>query len=762
MATPSKKHGSSKVVATVEETTVLTTATATTTSTTTTTTTTTTIAAGKDAKTRPVLAGTPSGFLAAADARAMAGVTLLALLVRGFYLSHPHQAVFDEIPTGDYISQYIKGTFFLDIDPPFGKLLLAGVARLFGYDGQFDFSNIGATYLGHSVPFVELRLFSVLLGALLAPIAYATIKAANLSSTAALLASLMVAFDHALITESRYIVLDPILLFLAGATLMAYTIFRRYDEHAFTGGWWSWLGVTGTFLALTISTKRSGLFLLGTLVTATLGEFYRLLGDRRVGLCQLGRHVLARAVAYVAIPALVYLACYEAHFRLLHQHTHSAQMMSVEYRSTLSNGTTITPTMPQEVSFGSEVSIQHADSHSYLHSHEHYYPGGSHQQQVTVYQHDDIFNTWRVERFQQTETPYDQQPPLPIYNGERIRLLHKMTNCRLHSHEHKAPMTENEHHKEVSAYGFPNFPGDSNDDWIIEVVDYDRRVPQAKRQIMALHTYFRLRHANLGCYLSSHNAVLPSWGFGQGEVTCIRDGNPKNLVWRITAHHHPTMPADAPVATVATPSFWSKLRETHKAMASVSRNLADKIHPEGSRPSAWWPLLRKGVTLVESPLYAIRVLGNLPIWLCSSLSVLVWCLLQLVLVLRDQRGYKDTWHGYRLPIMNMGGLLAIGWIAHFVPYFTMERPLFLNEYLPGFYYSLLLSCVLLDTAFRSLNALSSHLSHALLTVLALAMVATFWLLSPWIYGLPVSASYCERARLLSFWKWDCPAATESA
>jgi dolichyl-phosphate-mannose-protein mannosyltransferase len=57
---------------------------------------------------------------------------------------------------------------------------------------------------------------------------------------------------------------------------------------------------------------------------------------------------------------------------------------------------------------------------------------------------------------------------------------------------------------------------------------------------MAIYTQFRLRHANLNCYLSSHGTKLPNWGFEQEEVTCIRDGRAANLVWRVATHHHPT------------------------------------------------------------------------------------------------------------------------------------------------------------------------------------------------------------------------------
>ena len=74
----------------------------------------------------------------------MIGVTLIALLIRAFRISQPHQVVFEEANAGDAASQYITGSFFTDAEPPFGKLLLTAVAYFFGYDGQFNFNESAA------------------------------------------------------------------------------------------------------------------------------------------------------------------------------------------------------------------------------------------------------------------------------------------------------------------------------------------------------------------------------------------------------------------------------------------------------------------------------------------------------------------------------------------------------------------------------------------------------------------------------------------
>ena len=44
---------------------------------------------------------------------------------------------------GKTVNAYLKDEFMFDAHPPLGKLILAGVASIFNYNGSFAFDEIG-------------------------------------------------------------------------------------------------------------------------------------------------------------------------------------------------------------------------------------------------------------------------------------------------------------------------------------------------------------------------------------------------------------------------------------------------------------------------------------------------------------------------------------------------------------------------------------------------------------------------------------------
>jgi dolichyl-phosphate-mannose-protein mannosyltransferase len=247
------------------------------------------------------------------------------------------------------------------------------------------------------------------------------------------------------------------------------------------------------------------------------------------------KHWIARGVCLILIPFCVYALSFKLHFMILNRSGPGDAQMSSLFQAHL-KGNNFAES-PLEIAIGSKVSIKNFGyGGGLLHSHVQTFPVGSNQQQVTCYHYKDDNNNFVVSPTWE-EGEYDPEAPLKfLQDGSIIRLVHASTGRNLHSHAIAAPMTKN--HYEVAGYGNASL-GDSNDNWVVEVVD--DMIQGSKSQVERVHaltTRLRFRHANLNCYLRAANVPLPQWGFKQIEVTCDKENNPKDVhtYWNVESH----------------------------------------------------------------------------------------------------------------------------------------------------------------------------------------------------------------------------------
>ena len=253
-----------------------------------------------------------------------------------------------------------------------------------------------------------------------------------------------------------------------GFTALAFTSFTNQHEQgpskAFKPNWWFWLVMTGLGLGATVSMKWVGLFTIAWVGSLTVVQLWVLLGDyKNVTPRLMTKHILARAFCLIVIPVAFYMGMFAIHFLCLVNPGEGDGFMSSEFQATL-NSKSMRDT-PANVAFGSRVSIRHHNTQGgYLHSHPLMYPGGSKQQQITLYPHKDENNVWLLENTTQPldasgnaingSLAWDNLDPTYIKDGDTIKLWHVPTKRRLHSHDVRPPVTEAEWQNEVSAYGY--------------------------------------------------------------------------------------------------------------------------------------------------------------------------------------------------------------------------------------------------------------------------------------------------------------------
>nr|KAF6486618.1 protein O-mannosyltransferase 2 [Rousettus aegyptiacus] len=402
----------------------------------------------------------------------LALVTLLSFATRFHRLDEPRHVCWDETHFGKMGSYYINRTFFFDVHPPLGKMLIGLAGYLSGYDGTFMFQRPGDKYEQHN--YMGMRRFCASLGSLLIPFAYLIVLELSKSLPAALLTAALLTFDTGCLTLSQYILLDPILMFFIMAAMLSMV---KYN---------------------------------------TISDLWHLFGDLSLSLVTMGKHLTARILCLIVLPLALYTATYAVHFMVLNKSGPGDGFFSSAFQARLAGNNLHNASIPEHLAYGSVITVKNLRmAIGYLHSHRHLYPEGigARQQQVTTYLHKDYNNLWIIKKHNTNSDPLDPSFPVEfVRHGDIIRLEHKETSRNLHSHYHEAPLTRK--HYQVTGYGI-NGTGDSNDFWRIEVVNR-----KFGNRIKVLRSRIRFIHLVTGCVLGSSGKILPKWGWEQVEVTC--------------------------------------------------------------------------------------------------------------------------------------------------------------------------------------------------------------------------------------------------
>ncbi|XP_034520603.1 protein O-mannosyl-transferase 1 isoform X2 [Ailuropoda melanoleuca] len=639
-------------------------------------------------------------------------LTAMGLLSRLWQLAYPRAVVFDEVYYGQYISFYMKRIFFLDgSGPPFGHMLLALGGYLGGFDGNFLWNRIGAEY-SSNVPVWSLRLLPALTGALSVPMAYQILLELGFSHCAAMGAALLMLIENALITQSRLMLLESVLIFFNLLAVLSYLKFSNSQkQRPFSLSWWFWLMLTGVACSCAVGVKYVGVFTYLLVLAVASVHAWHLIGDRTLSHIRVLCHLLARAAALLVVPALMYLLFFYVHLILVYRSGPHDQIMSSAFQASLEGGLArITQGQPLEVAYGSQVTLKNVFGKPvpcWLHSHQSTYPmiyengrGSSHQQQVTCYPFKDVNNWWIVKDPGRHQLVVGS-PPRPVRHGDVVQLVHGMTTRFLNTHDVAAPLSP--HSQEVSCYVDYNISMPSQNLWRLDIVNRESDADVWKTILSEV----RLVHVNTSAVLKLSGAHLPDWGFRQLEVVGekLSRGYHESMVWNVEEHRYGKsqeqkereleLHSPAQMDFSRNLSFMARFLELQWRMLTVKSDGSE--HKYSSSPLDW-------VTLDTSIAYwlhprtsaQIHLLGNVVIWASASLATVVYALLFFWYLLRRRRGLRDLPEDSWLRWVLAGALCAGGWAVNYLPFFVMEKTLFLYHYLPALTFQILLLPVVLQ------------------------------------------------------------------
>ncbi|XP_013147697.1 PREDICTED: dolichyl-phosphate-mannose--protein mannosyltransferase 4 [Papilio polytes] len=575
------------------------------------------------------------------------GVICAATFLTRFYkVLEPDHVCWDETHFGKMASWYINRTFFFDVHPPLGKMLIALSGKLSGYDGKYPFEKPGDKYNG--TRYEGMRIFCTTLGALTVPLTFLSIWEMTQSMEATFIGTILLLCDVGYLTLNRYILLDPILLFFMSCAIYGAFKVRTLTDSGqppYSTRMLSWQLFLGWSLACTMSVKFVGLFLVLFVGLRTLADLWNVLGDLTKPVTLTLKHLIGRIFTLILWPIALYVFFFWIHLTVLSKSGNGDGFYSSGFQARLEGNSLHNASAPRQLAYGALVTLKnHRTGGGYLHSHHHLYPAGvgARQQQVTpsdtqtkAVRYRCVL--WRSRNYIAIEAGHlgglmGRTPHKPVFlgavvvrSGDLVRLTHAATGRNLHSHRERAPLSHK--YLQVTGYGEDGI-GDANDVWKILISG-----GKDGEEIQTVRSKLMFVHYLQTCVLTTTGKQLPKWGYEQQEVACNPNLRDKHALWNVEDNLFDDLPKVSFEAYAS--GFLERFIESHAVMFQGNSGLKPKEGEVTSQP--WqWPINYRGQFFSGSG-HRIYLLGNPVVWWTNLIFLGIFFFVYIINSIREKR-----------------------------------------------------------------------------------------------------------------------------
>ena len=251
---------------------------------------------------------------------------LLSGITHFIYFGYPRNVVFDEVHFGNFASAYTAGNYFFDIHPPLGKLLISAAGYIGGYPAEStNYGQIGNVF--GDPRYMWYRILPMLAGFALPLVIFFLCLELGLSPRFSFLAGLLIIFENSLLVQSRFILLDSLLLLFGFSSCLLYAYSLRSTSNRKR----LWLILAAALLAtLSYSVKWTGISFLAVILVV---ELFRVI--KAVSWREELRVSLKKAAIFFGVGIIIYFLIFAIHFALLPKSGPGDAFMSIGFQKTL-------------------------------------------------------------------------------------------------------------------------------------------------------------------------------------------------------------------------------------------------------------------------------------------------------------------------------------------------------------------------------------------------------------------------------------------
>lgn len=168
----------------------------------------------------PVIApGILSTNVSLLDVLIMTCLLALAVAVRFYRLDAIQSVIFDEVHYLNFDNNILTGKYFFDVNPVFGKMAIAYIARAIGYNPDTPALELGQP-LESSLQAFAARAPAAIFGAITVPVFYRVCRLLRLTTYASVVGAFFILFDSMHVIQSRICMVDSVLVFFTCLSMM--------------------------------------------------------------------------------------------------------------------------------------------------------------------------------------------------------------------------------------------------------------------------------------------------------------------------------------------------------------------------------------------------------------------------------------------------------------------------------------------------------------------------------------------------------------
>lgn len=166
------------------------------------------------------------------DAFCLMILIFFGVFCRFWIIQYPRHMVYKEDNQIHVINSYLNGSLFIDTEPPFASMIMAGVSYLADYNITYTLPRKEFNYSYHDMQYVALRTTPAFFSTITIPLSFFIVRSFGGSRYAAFSAGLFVMFDFLLISLGRHIFTDGIIQFLVSFTIFLISISTHFNEES--------------------------------------------------------------------------------------------------------------------------------------------------------------------------------------------------------------------------------------------------------------------------------------------------------------------------------------------------------------------------------------------------------------------------------------------------------------------------------------------------------------------------------------------------